>query len=123
MRTMRVPNKMHPSLVSFVRVILNGCSSLEHSVGFYLADHFLTIGVESVIDDPLDQVKVVIVFKTQMSEPFSDGLKSWTFRMMPKGIIGISSIDDLTQQHQCGIVGKVVLFQDRFEGAFVAVVA
>ena len=61
--------------------------------------HRVTVGIKGVVNDPLGRVKFVIVFEAQVSKTFSDCLKPWTFGLIPEGIVGVSSIDDFTEQY------------------------
>src|SRR5207253_855560 len=74
--------------------------SLEHPVWFPLAHHLLTIGIESVIDHPLGRILFLVVPEAQMPKAFSNSFKSGTFGLIPKRIVGISSINNFAEQYQ-----------------------
>src|SRR5262249_2942636 len=57
------------------------------------------------------------------TEAIRNGFKSRPFGLLVKRVVGIGAIDDLAEQHQCGVSGELVLLQDRLERAFLAVVA
>src|SRR5229473_1059894 len=66
----------------------------EIAVGLALAHHFLTIGIQGVIDDPLGGVLLMVVFVAQVAEAFGNRLQPWPLRLVPQGVIGICAIDD-----------------------------
>src|SRR6516225_740468 len=65
----------------------------------------------------------MVVLKAQVPKAFSDSFKSWAFGLIPERIIGVSPIDDFTEQYQRRVAIKVVLFQDRLERALFAMVS
>ena len=57
-----VPHQVRPTLRDKV------------AIGLALARHFLTIGVEGIIDNPLGGILLVVIFETQMAEALGDSL-------------------------------------------------
>src|SRR6266700_1120030 len=112
-----------PSSPSFhIRCVSLG-SRDKIAVGLALAHHFLAIGVEGVIDDPLGGVLLVVVFETQLAEALSDGLQSWSLGLVPEGIVGIRAVHDLTEQDQRSVARQVVLLEDGLKRTLLAVMA
>jgi hypothetical protein len=65
----------------------------------------------------------MVVLKAQVPKAFSDSFKSRAFGLIPERIVGVSPIDNFTEQYQRRVAIKVVLFQDGFERALFAVVS
>src|SRR5215472_8719145 len=84
--------------------------------------HLLAVRVQRVVDNPLPGVDLVIVPEPEMSETFGNSVESRRLRLVPQGIVGISAIDDLGEQRQCGITTEVVFLDDSVERAFFPVV-
>jgi hypothetical protein len=40
----------------------------------------------------------MVVLKAQMPEAFRNSFKSWALRLIPERIVGVSPIDDFTEQ-------------------------
>ena len=72
--------------------------SFEHPVWFPFAHHLLAVSIKSVIDDPLGRIEFMVVLKAQVPKAFSDSFKSWAFGLIPERIVGVSPIDDFTEQ-------------------------
>src|ERR1700740_599649 len=53
-----------------------------------------------------------------MPKTFGDRLKAWTFRLIPKRVVGIGAIHDFAEEYQCWIAGEIILFQYRLERTF-----
>jgi hypothetical protein len=70
------------------------CSSLEHSVGLALSHHFLAVGVECIVNDPLSGIECVIVLVAETAEAIGNGFKSRSFGLMVKRVVGIGAVDD-----------------------------
>src|SRR5437868_2303119 len=75
------------------------CLSLRDKVAIWsaLSHHFLTIGVERIIHDPLGSVLFVVVFESQVAEALGDGLQSGSLGLVPERIVGIRTVDDFAQ--------------------------
>src|SRR5215469_6334435 len=58
-----------------------------------------------------------------MAESFGDRFEAGPFGLAPKRVVGIGGVDDLSKQHQRSVLLEAVLLHDRFEGAFLAVMA
>src|SRR2546423_2433785 len=84
-------------------------------------DHFFAIGVESVVDDPLGRIEIMIVFVAEMAEALRNSVQAGAFGLMPKRVVGVGAVDDLPEQHQRRVAVKLVLLDDRLERAFLAV--
>src|SRR5713101_5794618 len=65
------------------------------TVGLALAHHFLTIGVERIIHDPLGGVLFVIILEAQVAEALGDRLQSRSLGLVPERVVGIRTVDDL----------------------------
>src|ERR1700680_3661097 len=57
------------------------------AVELALAHHFLAIGVEGVIHDPLNGILFVVVFETEVTEALGDGLQSGSLGLVPERIV------------------------------------
>src|SRR5438105_15556452 len=62
------------------------------AVGLTLTHHFLTIGVERIIDDPLSGILLVVILETQVAEACGDGLKAWPLGLIPERVVSIGVI-------------------------------
>src|SRR5215213_5299394 len=93
----------------------------ESAVGFAAPDHLFAVRVEGVVDDPLGRIELVVVFVTEMTEALGNRVESRPFGLMPERIVGVSSVDDPAEQHQCGIAVELILLDDRLERALLAV--
>src|SRR6266702_7759681 len=85
-------------LISLVPHQANLASRDKVAVGLALAHHFLAIGVEGVIDDPLGGVVFMVIPETEMTESLSDGLQSGPLGLVPERVVGIRAIHDLAEQ-------------------------
>ena len=70
--------------------------------------HRLAISVERVIDDPLGRIERVIVFVAEMPEAFGDRFEARTLRLTIQRVVGIGAVDNVPQQHECGVAGQLV---------------
>jgi hypothetical protein len=86
-------------------------------------DHLAAIRIERVVDDPLRRVVLMVVPEAEMPEAFGDGFEAGSLRLIVQCVIGIGAVDDPPEQYQRRIAGQLVLFQDRLERAFLAVMA
>src|SRR6266436_4090537 len=93
------------------------------AVGLALAHHFLTIGIEGVVDDPLGGVLLVVVLETEVAEALSDGLQSRSLGLVPERIIGIRAIHNLAEQDESRVTSEVVLLEDGLKRTLLAVMA
>jgi len=46
----------------------------ESAIGLTAPDHLLTVGVQSVVNDPSGSVDFLVVSNTQVAKPFGDGI-------------------------------------------------
>ena len=81
----------------------------------------MTVGVEGIIDDPLGGVQLVVICEAQVPEALSNCLQPLSFRLVPEGVIGIGTVDNLAEQDQGWIVSQVVLLEDGLKRALFAV--
>jgi hypothetical protein len=76
---LRIPPDLSPVpirlalLFLLLRTFVSTTTCDEITTWFPLAHHFLTIGVERVVNDPLSGILRVIVFVAEMAEAFGDG--------------------------------------------------
>src|SRR5215210_4227304 len=56
-----------------------------------------------------------------MTEALGNRVESRPFGLTPERIVGVSSVDDPAEQHQCGIAVELILLDDRLERALLAV--
>ena len=85
-----------PVLISVAALsVANLC--VKFAVWFALPDHFLAIGVEGIVDDPLGCIDGMIVRKAEAAKPFGDGFKSGAFGLMVEGVVRVGAIDDLVR--------------------------
>src|SRR5260370_12523050 len=79
------------------------CASLgsrdKVAVRLALAHHFLAIGIEGVIHNPLGGVLLVVVLETEGAEALSDGLQSRPLVLVPERVVGICAVHALAQQN------------------------
>jgi hypothetical protein len=101
----------------------NGLLSYKHAVGLPLPHHFLAIGIERVVNDPLGGIKRVIVFITEIAKAFGNGFQTRSFGLLIQCIVGVRAVDDFAEENERAIIRQSVFFQDRFERAFLAVMA
>src|ERR1700687_1830660 len=96
-----------------------------HEVAVRLAAlyHLAAIRIERVVDDPLRRILCVVVLEAEMPEAFCDSFEARSLRLMIQRVVGVGAVDDPPKQHQRGIAGQLVLLQDSFERAFLAVMA
>src|ERR1700687_3777709 len=96
-----------------------------HEVAVRLAAlyHLAAIRIERVVDDPLRRILSMVVLEAEMPKAFSDSFEARSLRLMVQRVVGIGAVDDPPKQYQRGIAGQLVLFQDRLERAFLAMMA
>src|SRR5436309_8908071 len=85
-------------LISLVPHQANLASRDKVAVGLALAHHFLAIGVEGIIHDPLGGILLVVILETKMAEALGNRLQSRSLGLVPECIIGIRTVDDLAKQ-------------------------
>src|SRR5262249_7995694 len=95
----------------------------EITIWLSVLHHLLAIGIESVIDDPLCCIDLVIVFVAEMAKTFSDGFEPGPFRLAIERVVRVCCVDDFSEQDERRIMRKLVFLQDGFKGAFFTVVA
>src|SRR5665811_2270374 len=95
----------------------------ELAMRFSALYHLAAIRIERVVDDPLRRIVFVVVLEPKMPEAFGDSFEAGTLRLMIQRVIGVGTVDDPPKQHQRWITRQLVLLQDRFERAFLAVMA
>src|SRR5258705_9880805 len=98
-------------------------SAHEIAVRFAALYHLAEIRKERVVDDPLRRILSMVVLEAEMPKAFSDSFEARSLRLMVQRVIGVGAVDDPPEQYQRGIAGQLVLFQDRLERAFLAVMA
>src|ERR1700687_3099031 len=94
-----------------------------HEVAVRLAAfyHLAAIRIERVIDDPLRRILCMVVLEAEMPKAFGDRFEARSLRLTVQRVIGVGAVDDPPKQYKRRIGGQLVLFQDSFERAFVAV--
>src|ERR1700733_13347102 len=85
--------------------------------------HLAAIRIERVVDDPLRRILCMVILEAEMPKAFSDSFEAWSLRLVIQRVVGIGAVDDPPKQHQRGILRQLVLFQDGFERAFLAMMA
>src|SRR6266511_3993741 len=85
--------------------------------------HFLAVGIERVINNPLRCVDLMVVLEPEMSKTLGDGFESRRFTLMPQRVIGVRTVYDPGQQHQRRICIEPVAMNNSIEGTFFSVVA
>ena len=65
----------------------------------------------------------MVVLVAEMPEAFGHRLQPRSFGLMVERVVGVGAVDDPAQQHERGIARQLVLLEDRFERAFLAVMA
>src|SRR5512136_928286 len=95
----------------------------ESPLGLPFADHFLAVGIKSVVDDPFCRIDSLIVLIPQMPKPFGNSLEPRTFGLVVKGVIGIGPVYDTGQQEQRWVVIQVIFFDNRLERTFFPMMA
>src|SRR5882672_9048494 len=95
----------------------------ERAIRFPFFDHFLTIRVQSIINDPLGSVYFMIVLKAKMPKSLSDSLQADAFQLVPQCIIRIGSIDYFSKQNQRRVRRKLVFLENRFKGTFLSMMS
>src|SRR5438552_10812372 len=100
-----------------------GRVSFESTIGFALTDHLLTVGIQGIIHYPLSRILLMVILEAKVTEALRDGLQSLSFRLAPKGIVGIGAVDDLAQKHQRRVTDEVVLLEDSLKRTLLAVMA
>ena len=83
--------------------------------------HLAAIRIERVIDDPPCRIVFVVVLEAEVPKAFGDSFEARALWLIVQRVIGVGAVDDPPKQYQRGIAGQLVLFQDRFERAFLAV--
>jgi hypothetical protein len=63
----------------------------------------------------------MVVLEAEMPETFGDSFEAGSLRLMIQGVVGVGAVDDPPKQYQRRIASQLVLFQDRLERAFFAV--
>src|SRR5258707_13872168 len=101
----------------------NALSAHEVAVRLAALYHLAAIRIERIVDDPLRRILCVVVLEAEMPEAFCDSFEPWTLWLVVQRVVGIGAVDDPPKQHQRGILCQLVLFQDGFERAFLAVMA
>ncbi len=51
----------------------------EGTIGLVLPNHLLAVGVESIVDDPLGGVLLMVIFEAQVAEALGNGLEPFSF--------------------------------------------
>src|SRR5437867_137584 len=74
--------------------------------------HFLAVGIQAVVNDPLAGVDLMVVLEAQVAEPFSDRIQARRFGLLPQRVVGVGPVDDLRQEHQGPVGAELVLFYD-----------
>src|SRR5262249_7121730 len=72
---------------------------------------------------PLGGINLVIVLESEMTKSHSDRFQAGAFRLMPKRVVGVRSIDDFAKQFQSGIIVKSKLFKNRLKRTLFIVMA
>ena len=85
--------------------------------------HLAAIRIKRVVDDPFRGILFVVVLEAEMPKALGDGFEARSLRLVIQGVVGVGAVDDPPEQYQRGIAGQLVLFQDRFERTFLAVMA
>src|SRR5260370_13646614 len=110
-----VPCTCSPGLSRYLR--------LECAVGLALTNHGLAVGIEGIVDNPFRRILLMIILVAQMPEAFGNSVESRSFRLMPERIVGISAIDNFSQQYQSRVRGQVILLEDDLKRAGLALVS
>ena len=64
----------------------------------------------------------MIVLEAEIAEAFGDSIKSRSFGLLPKRIVGIGAVYDLAQEFKRRVAVEAILFKNRFKGALAALV-
>ena len=65
----------------------------------------------------------MVVLVAEVAEAFGDRFQARPLRLIVERVVGVGAVDDFAEQHEGGIAGQLVFFQDRLERALLAVMA
>ena len=103
--------------VSKVKIRLPECA-----VRLAATSHFLAIGVQRIIDNPLRGIELVVVLEAEVTKAFSHRVQTGRLGLVPQRVVGVGAVDDLGEKNHRGVSVKLVFLYNRIERAFLAMV-
>ena len=71
--------------------------------------HFLAVCIQSIVDDPLCRIDLMVILIAKVTDALGDCFEPWSLRLLIERIISIRAIHDLAKQDE-RVVGSEVVF-------------
>src|ERR1700680_4626233 len=96
---------------------------LEGSAELSTLYHLPAIRVQRIVNNPFGGIDFVVVAKAQVAKTLGNRIQTSGLRLMPQRVVRVSAVNDFGEQLQSQVCLEAVLLENRFEGAFLAVVS